>query len=240
MLKYFVKWYANNRFTFYRLPKIRWISITYTIDPLLLKKDDNLVIRLATDKDIEYLENHPDSENNIIKSALQFWHNYGFRSLYLGFFDGDEEPAIFQYVIGEEYNNHYKEMDYGGMYLDHGPDSVQFENIYLFYRKRVKNAIPRFQQHLLSMLYERGIRTIRSHIHTENRTAIRRAGLMGFEPEKWIILVLFNIPVLRNIPKHFIHMPIMERDQQSYPVNLFKYGKNKGKMDTIMKRLSDK
>lgn len=221
MIKSILRTYCTGQLTITRLPIIRWLSFTYPLTHDTVHRDKDITIRPATTDDIALLAKHQYAQDNIIQSTLKFWHTYGFRSLYLGFFDGEEDPTVFQYVLDDQCNHLYQGMDYGAMYEQQGHNTVQVENIYMFRHKRKKKGAQRFEHHLFAELYSQGKRTVRTHIHTENRAAIIWARRVGFVPEKWICLVEFNLPLMRRIPKQFVQIPLQDKEYDSFPLNLF-------------------
>lgn len=221
MLQHILKYYCESSLSFKQFPKLRWLSLTYPLSPKTVQEDGNIYIRCATEQDIANLASHKNADDNIIQSSLKFWHTYGFRTLYLGFFDGEDDPSVFQFVLDQDHNHLFEQMEYGGMYRKHSPHSAQVENIYLFRNKRKKRAAIRFEHHLFAMLYNRGIQEVRTHVHLDNRAAILWARNVGFSPDKWITLVQMNFPGLRWLPKKFVHTHLQNEEFTVYPLSLF-------------------
>ena len=223
MIERLLNLYTNMRFNFHRIPKTRWISFVYELNEIKVSaSENNIFIRMATETDIEYLENHHKSSQGIIQSVIQFWREYGFRSLYLGFFDGESDPTVLQYVLDDTCNILYQHMEYGGMYTHQASDTVQVENIYLFRDKHKKLAALRFERKLFAILHGQGKKQVRTHISKNNRAALIWAKMVGFRPDNWITMINFNIPGLRWIEKRFIFSKIKCEEYTYSPISPFK------------------
>lgn len=206
-----------------RVNKDVWLSFRIDLsagDGLEAKND--LVIRLATDRDIEQIAAGPECAEPVVSSCLRFWREYGFRSLYLGFVRNDPEPSIFQYVIDERDNHRYRTMLYGNMFRTQPADSVQLENLYSFQTKRRRNLAVDFERQLFRLLRQQGRVRARTHISIRNRPALIWASLVGFRPDHWITMVSIDLPLLRDCRKQFAFTPLRQTERGSYPLSLFK------------------
>ena len=223
MIDLFHKIYRARNCSFARVTTRRWISLSYSLTPENCAVPENEVtLKMASDKDIREIENHPEANENILKSVLSFWHNYGIHSLYLGYFNYEQEPSILQYVLGHECNNIYRIMPYGSMYRHHSYISVQVENIYHFKCKRKRNYAKRFEMALFKLLFNKGKRIVRTHISVSNEAALLWASQIGFYPEYWISMLQINLPFLRKMKPSFLFQPIKYHEWDIYPLKIFK------------------
>ncbi len=206
-----------------RVSRDVWLSFVHDLAvPAVRTPHSNLLIRPATDDDIERIAASADKDEPIVGSCLRFWQEHGFRSLYLGFQPGDAEPSIFQYAIDERDNHRFAGMLYGRMYRLQTEESVQLENIYTFRSKRRRSLALDFELQLFGQLHRHGRRLARTHISIRNRAALLWAATVGFRPDHWITMVSIDLPVLRDRRKWFAFTPLREAERAKYPLSLFR------------------
>lgn len=219
----FNKMYCRSGYHFGRVRNTRWIALSYVLGPhIRLPYDNKVTLKIADQNDITKLQSHPDADEGVLKSVLNFWHLYGIHSLYLGYFDDDNEPATLQYVLDDLNNDVYRSMPYGKMYRINSTESVQVENIYVFRNKRIKNAANRFEYTLFNMLRHKGKKLVRTHISCGNKAAIIWASRIGFVPQYWINMLSINLPILRMLKPSFSCEPIRPYEWSKYPLIIFK------------------
>ncbi len=208
-----------------RVTKERWITFVYDLGnapSARLHNANDIHIRLATEKDIEAIAKHSESNEPIVGSILRFWREYGFRKLYLGMIGNDPEPAIMQYVLDDTDNDRYASMEYGNIYRKQSAESVVIENIYAFKSRRRKNIAVEFEIQLFNLLKQRGKREVWSHIGVQNKAALLWARMVGLRPVSWTTSVSFDLPLLRALKRRFVHAPIHEAECGGYPLSIFK------------------
>lgn len=208
-----------------RIHKEHWISFVYdlsTVPPVRKNTADDLHVRRATEKDIEVLTGLDESKEPIVASSLRFWNDHGFRGLYLGFLNNDQEPAIFQYVIDDTDNERYASMEYGNMYHRQSRDSVQVENIYSFRSRRRNHLAIDFEARLFELLKQTGKKKVRTHIGVKNKPALFWARLVGFRPDSRITMVSIDLPLFRSMKKKFVFSGIREAEYDAFPLSLFR------------------
>ena len=208
-----------------RIHKGLWISFIYdlsAVSPARRNTVDDLIVRRATEKDVEVISGMDESKEPIVASSLRFWKDHGFRGLYLGFLNNDREPAIFQYVLDDADNERYASMEYGNMYRKHSGDSVQVENIYAFRSRRRNHLAVDFEAKLFELLKQAGKKRVRTHIGVKNKPALFWARLVGFQPESRITMVSVDLPFFRSLKKKFVFSGIREDEYDAFPLSLFR------------------
>lgn len=223
MLDIFHKFYWDRGYNFSRFKRTLWIAMDYSLSQNVIFSDhQSVTLKLADQNDIAQIENHPEANENILRSVLMFWKYYGMRSLYLGYFNNEVEPAVLQYVLDQDYNDVLKIMPYGRMYRPNDLTSVQVENIYVFKNKRRKNAAKLFENAIFNMLHHKGKNLVRTHIAATNRAALIWASQVGYTPRCWISMLSIDLPLFRNNKPSFLFRQITMNDWGASPLMFFK------------------
>ena len=208
-----------------RVKKDHWISFVYDLSSVPCLRGTtaaSLRLRLATEEDLDVIAHHGEGKEPVVVSSLRFWREYGFRKLYLGILENDQEPAIMQYVFDESDNDRYPSMTYGNIYRRQNSDSVMVENIYAFRSKRQKHLAAAFEARLFEQLKQMGKREVRTHVNIKNTASLFWARAVGFRPDSWITMVTIDLPFLRSLKRKFLYSPVQQADYDTYPLSMFK------------------
>ena len=211
-----------------RLPLVvsitRWLSLIHNLSDKDLSVENEVLIRPGTREDLDFMANSEDindPENRTLLQDIRWWREYGFRCLYVGYLENEQQPCGLEYWIEDTDNHRIRNMEYGGMYSTLDPFTVQADGAYIRKDLRGKDIFPKLLAKGHKLFYEKGKKVFRAHIaSSKTRTpAFKMARKSGYVPEYWISRVTFNLPFFRS--SGFIHHKIRKCDLGKFPLSLF-------------------
>jgi hypothetical protein len=203
----------------------RWISLTYQLSEKDLELQSEILIRLATQEDIDLLasldENKADTSYHMVRQNIKFWNDYGLRCVYVGYLKDDPIPFCWQYVIFASDIHLLKKIKYSAMYPPLAQDAVHLEGGYVLYKQRQKSLFTKFTRSLIKFLYHKGIRLFRCHVPCDETKVpmLNFLAKIGYAPDHWISMVTTRLPFFRS--GVFVHHRIKASDYGTFPLTLF-------------------
>ena len=203
----------------------RWISLTYKLSGKIIDSKNEVLIRLATEEDFDFLagieENNSDSGYHIVRQNIRFWNDYGLRCLYVGHLKDDPRPCCYQYAIFPSDIHHLRKTPYGAMYAPLTKGAVHLEGAYVLNKLRQKDFFTKFSQSRDIFLYQKGIRMLRTHVHCDKTKfpILKWCAKKGYIPDHWISRVIIRFPFFKT--DEFVHSPVRDRDHSKFPLSLF-------------------
>jgi hypothetical protein len=163
----------------------------------------------VTETIIGELRNHPDCEQNQLRSGFRFW-DYGLKRAFVWL--DEEGPLCVQWLLTETDNDRLRHLPmWGGMYPPISKAYGQVENLFAFSTARRKGVASQFE----FMMYEQARRlellALVTHIHVGNTAAHGWAERTGWIPYGTIRRYTLDAPGVRGRPV-YVH-----RAQQSVP-----------------------
>ena len=206
----------------------RWICLTYNLSKKNFDSQSEVLIRLATTEDLDRLasleKNKADTGYHIVKQNIKFWYEYGLRCLYVGYLKDDPSPFCWQYFIFSSDIHRLNKIKYSAMYPPLAQDAVHLEGTYVVHELRQKKLFTKFVRSREKLLYQKGIRQLRSQIPC-NETKIpvlKFSAKIGYIPDHWISMVKIQLPFFKS--DIFVHHPIRVSDYGKFPLSLFDQG----------------
>ena len=211
-----------------RLPRVisitRWLSLTHKLSDKDLNVENEVLIRPGKKEDLDFMANSEDvnaPENGTLLQDIRWWDQYGFRCLYVGYLEDEQQPCGLEYWIEDTDNHRIKNMEYGGMYRSLDPLTVQADGAYICTELRGRDIFPKLLAKGHKLFYQKGKEVFRAHIAcNKNRIpAFKMARKSGYVPDYWISRVTINLRFFRS--SAFVHHKIKQSDHNKFPLSLF-------------------
>jgi hypothetical protein len=145
---------------------------------------------------IDALREHPDHEQNQLRSGLRFWE-HGLTRAFVWL--DEDEPLCIQWLLTERDNDRLRQLPmWGGMYPPIPRGHGQVENLFTFSTARRKGVASQFEFMLYEEAKRLGLSTLLTHIHANNAAANGWAERTGWRAYGRIRRYTVDAPGLRD------------------------------------------
>jgi hypothetical protein len=204
----------------------RWLSLVRQLAEADVELKSEVRIRPGMRRDLDFfvhIDDISDSENLTLRQDVKFWDQYGFRCLYVGYFEDESRPFCLQYWIDDSDNHRFAKMNYGGMYQTLNSDTIHAEGGYVCKELRGKGLFRKFRTTMHRMLFLKGKKLVRSHIASNQSRipSLKVAAAVGFIPDHWISRITIRLPFYKS--EVFVHHSIRDTDWGKFPLKLFEH-----------------
>lgn len=150
----------------------------------------------VTDAIIETFRQHPDREQNQLRSGFRFWE-HGLRRAFTWL--DDDGPLCVQWLLTEQDNDRLRELPHwSGMYPPIPTGYGQVENLYAFSTVRRKGVASQFEFLLYERAKQMNLSTLITHIHADNTAARGWATRTGWSEYGMIRRYTLDAPGMRE------------------------------------------